>query len=87
MLHQPQWAVTNHRSAEKRGHNMFTAIDMKALQDRLDAITDTVEEAQAVPAVEPEPAPEVEVAEVTGDAELEELKDIMGRSGVMGIKF
>ena len=38
----------------------------------------------------PETAPEVEqapVENVNGDAELAELKDIMGRSGVMGMKF
>ena len=65
---------------------MFTTVDMRALQDRLDSITDTVAEAQAVEAVEPEAAPEVETVELSnGDAELAELKDMLGRSGVMGM--
>ena len=70
---------------------MFTTVDMRALQNRLDAITDTVAEAQAVEAVEavePEAAPEVETVELSnGDAELAELKDMLGRSGVMGMSF
>ena len=67
---------------------MFTTVDMRALQDRLDSITDTVAEAQAVEAVEPEAAPEVETVELSnGDAELAELKDMLGRSGVMGMSF
>ena len=65
---------------------MFTTVDMRALQDRLDAITDTVAEAQAVEAVEPEDFPEVETVELSdGDAELAELKAALGRTGgVMG---
>lgn len=67
---------------------MFTTVDMRALQNRLDAITDTVAEAQAVEAVEPEASPEVETVELSnGDAELAELKDMLGRSGVMGMSF
>lgn len=67
---------------------MFTTVDMRALQDRLDSITDTVAEAQAVEAVEPEAAPDVETVELSnGDAELAELKDMLGRSGVMGMSF
>lgn len=66
---------------------MYTTVDMRALQDRLDKITDAVAEAQAVEAVEPEAAPEVEQAPIensNGDAELAELKNMLGRSGVMG---
>lgn len=66
---------------------MYTTVDMRALQNRLDKITDAVAEAQAVNAVEPETAPEVEQAPIensNGDAELAELKNMLGRSGVMG---
>jgi len=66
---------------------MYTTVDMRALQNRLDKITDAVAEAQAVEAVEPETAPEVEQAPIensNGDAELAELKNMLGRSGVMG---
>ena len=66
---------------------MFTTVDMRALQDRLDSITTPVAEEAAVEAVAPEAAPEVEEAPIentNGDAELAELKDMLGRSGVMG---
>ena len=64
---------------------MFTTIDMRALQDRLDAITTPVAEETAIETVAPETAPEVEQVEMAeGDAELAELKDMLGRSGVMG---
>jgi len=86
MLHQLHRAAKSHQLAEKREHNMYTTVDMRALQDRLDGITAKVAEAQAVEAVEPEAAPEVETAELSnGDAELAELKDMLGRSGVMGM--
>ena len=66
---------------------MYTTVDMRALQDRLDAITTPVAEEVAVEAVAPAVAPEVEEAPIensNGDAELAELKDMLGRSGVMG---
>jgi len=66
---------------------MYTTVDMRALQDRLDAITTPVAEEVTVEAVAPETAPEVEEAPIensNGDAELAELKDMLGRSGVMG---
>ena len=68
---------------------MYTTVDIRKLQDRLDAITTQVAE-EKVEDTTPETAPEVEqapVENVNGDAELAELKDIMGRSGVMGLKF
>tara|TARA_B100000886_G_scaffold334582_1_gene290321 strand:+ start:2819 stop:3025 length:207 start_codon:yes stop_codon:yes gene_type:complete len=68
---------------------MYTTVDIRKLQDRLDAITTQVAE-EKVEDSTPEAAPEVEqtpVENVNGDAELAELKDIMGRSGVMGLKF
>jgi hypothetical protein len=59
---------------------------MRTLQDRLTAMTEVAEE--AVPVQEqPEAAPAVEEAPIensNGDAELAELKDMLGRSGVMG---
>ena len=64
---------------------MYTTVDMRALQDRLDAITTPVAEEVAVEAVAPETAPEVEQVELAdGDAEFNDFKDILGRSGVMG---
>jgi hypothetical protein len=66
---------------------MYTTVDMRALQDRLDAITTPVAEEVAVEVVSPEAAPAVEEAPIensNGDAELAELKDMLGRSGVMG---
>ena len=64
---------------------MYTTVDIRKLQDRLDAITQVAEE--KVEDSTPETAPEVEQApieNVNGDAELAELKDMLGRSGVMG---
>ena len=68
---------------------MYTTVDIRKLQDRLDAITTKVAE-EKVEDTTPETAPKVEqapVENVNGDAELAELKDIMGRSGVMGLNF
>ena len=65
---------------------MFTIVDMRKLQDRLNAMTEVAEEAAPVQE-QPEAAPAVEEAPIensNGDAELEELKDMLGRSGVMG---
>jgi len=65
---------------------MFTTVDMRKLQDRLNAMTEVAEEV-AVEAAEIEAAPAVEEASIensNGDAELAELKDMLGRSGVMG---
>lgn len=65
---------------------MYTTVDMRKLQDRLDSMTEVAEEV-AVEAAEIEAAPAVEEAPIensNGDAELAELKDILGRSGVMG---
>jgi len=65
---------------------MFTTVDMRKLQDRLNAMTEVAEEV-AVEAAEIEAAPAVEEAPIensNGDAELAELKDMLGRSGVMG---
>jgi hypothetical protein len=60
---------------------MYTTVDMRALQDRLDAITTPVAEEVAVEAA----APEVEQVELAdGDTEFNDFKDILGRSGVMG---
>lgn len=64
---------------------MYTSVDLRALQDRLDAITNTVEEQAAPVEVQPEAAPEVEQVEMAeGDVEFAEFKDMLGRSGVMG---
>ena len=64
---------------------MFTTVDMRALQDKIDAITSTVEEQAAPVEVQPDAAPEVETVELAnGDAEFNDFKDILGRSGVMG---
>lgn len=65
---------------------MYTTVDMRTLQDRLDAITNTVAEAETpVEEVQPETAPEVETVETAeGDVEFNDFKDILGRSGVMG---
>ena len=66
---------------------MYTTVDIRALQDRLAAITTPVAEEVSVEAVAPEAAPEVEETQIensNGDAELAELKDMLGRSGVMG---
>ncbi len=65
---------------------MFTTVDMRKLQDRLNAMTEVAEEAAPVQE-QPEEAPQVEEAPIensNGDAELAELKDMLGRSGVMG---
>ena len=65
---------------------MFTTVDMRKLQDRLNAMTEVAEEAAPVQE-QPEVAPAVEEAPIensNGDAELAELKDMLGRSGVMG---
>jgi hypothetical protein len=65
---------------------MFTTVDMRKLQDRLNAMTEVAEEAAPVQE-QPEEAPAVEEASIensNGDAELAELKDMLGRSGVMG---
>ena len=65
---------------------MFTTVDMRQLQDRLDAMTEVAEEV-TVEAAEIEAAPAVEEAPIensNGDAELAELKNMLGRSGVMG---
>ena len=65
---------------------MYTAVDMRKLQDRLDSMSEVAEEV-AVGAAEIEAATAVEEAPVenaNGDAELAELKDMLGRSGVMG---
>ncbi len=65
---------------------MYTTVDMRKLQDRLTAMTEVAEEV-AVEAAEIEAAPAVEEAPIensNGDAELAELKDMLGRSGVMG---
>ncbi len=65
---------------------MFTTVDMRQLQDRLDAMTEVAEEV-TVEAAEIEAAPAVEetsIENANGDAELAELKDMLGRSGVMG---
>ena len=65
---------------------MYTTVDMRKLQDRLDSMTEVAEEV-AVEAAEIETAPAVEEAPIensNGDAELAELKDMLGRSGVMG---
>ena len=65
---------------------MYTTVDMRALQDRLTAMTEVAEEAAPVQ-VQPEAAPQVEEAPIensNGDAELAELKNMLGRSGVMG---
>ena len=65
---------------------MFTTVDMRQLQDRLDAMTEVAEEV-TVEAAEIEAAPAVVEAPIensNGDAELAELKDMLGRSGVMG---
>jgi len=65
---------------------MYTTVDMRKLQDRLDSMTEVAEEV-AVEAAEIEAAPAVEEAPIentNGDAELAELKDMLGRSGVMG---
>jgi len=60
---------------------MYTTVDMRALQDRLDAITTPVAEEVAVETA----APEVEQVELAdGDTEFNDFKDILGRSGVMG---
>lgn len=64
---------------------MYTTVDMRALQDRLDAITTPVAEEVAVETAVPETAPEVEQVELAdGDVEFAEFKDMLGRSGVMG---
>ena len=65
---------------------MYTTLDIRKLQDRLDAITNTVAEAETpVEEVQPETAPEVETVETAeGDVEFNDFKDILGRSGVMG---
>lgn len=65
---------------------MYTTVDIRKLQDRLDAITNTVAEAETpVEEVQPETAPEVETVETAeGDVEFNDFKDILGRSGVMG---
>ena len=65
---------------------MYTTVDIRKLQDRLDAITATVAEAETpVEEVQPETAPEVETVETAeGDVEFNDFKDILGRSGVMG---
>jgi len=65
---------------------MYTTVDMRKLQDRLTAMTEVAEEAEPVQ-VQPEAAPQVEEAPIensNGDAELAELKNMLGRSGVMG---
>ena len=65
---------------------MFTTVDMRKLQDRLNAMTEVAEEAAPIQE-QPEEAPQVEEAPIensNGDAELAELKDMLGRSGVMG---
>ena len=65
---------------------MFTTVDMRKLQDRLNAMTEVAEKAAPVQE-QPEAAPAVEEAPIensNGDAELAELKDMLGRSGVMG---
>jgi uncharacterized membrane protein YqiK len=65
---------------------MYTTVDMRTLQDRLTAMTEVAEEV-AVEAAEIEATPAVEEAPIentNGDAELAELKDMLGRSGVMG---
>ena len=65
---------------------MYTTVDMRALQDRLTAMTEVAEEASPVQQ-QPEASPAVEEAQIensNGDAELAELKDMLGRSGVMG---
>ena len=65
---------------------MYTTVDMRTLQDRLTAMTEVAEEAAPVQE-QPEAAPAVEEAPIensNGDAELAELKDMLGRSGVMG---
>ena len=65
---------------------MFTTVDMRQLQDRLDAMSEVAEEV-AVESAEIEAAPAVEetsIENANGDAELAELKDMLGRSGVMG---
>ena len=59
---------------------MYTTVDMRTLQDRLTAMTEVAEEV-AVEAAEIEAAP---IENSNGDAELAELKDMLGRSGVMG---
>ena len=64
---------------------MYTTVDMRALQDRLDAITTPVAEEVAVETAAPETAPDVEQVELAdGDVEFAEFKDMLGRSGVMG---
>ena len=65
---------------------MYTTVDMRKLQDRLTAMTEVAEEVEMENA-EIEAAPAVEEAPIensNGDAELAELKDMLGRSGVMG---
>ena len=65
---------------------MYTTVDMRKLQDRLTAMTEVAEEAAPVQE-QPEKAPAVEEAPIensNGDAELAELKNMLGRSGVMG---
>ena len=65
---------------------MYTTVDMRKLQDRLNAMTEVAEEAAPVQE-QPEAAPAVEEAPIensNGDAELAELKNMLGRSGVMG---
>tara|TARA_R110000782_G_scaffold39147_3_gene91243 strand:- start:1820 stop:2026 length:207 start_codon:yes stop_codon:yes gene_type:complete len=65
---------------------MFTTVDMRKLQNRLNAMTEVAEEAAPIQQ-QPEEAPQVEEAPIensNGDAELAELKDMLGRSGVMG---
>lgn len=65
---------------------MYTTVDMRKLQDRLTAMTEVAEEVE-IENAEIEAAPAVEEAPIensNGDAELAELKDMLGRSGVMG---
>ena len=67
---------------------MFTPVDMRKLQNRLNAMTEVAEEAAPIQQ-QPEEAPQVEEAPIensNGDAELAELKDMLGRSGVMGFR-
>ena len=65
---------------------MYTTVDMRKLQDRLTAMTEVAEEVE-IENAEIEAAPAVEetsIENANGDAELAELKDMLGRSGVMG---
>ena len=64
---------------------MYNTVDMRALQDRLDAISETVVDTETeIQAAAEETA--AETPQVEGVDEFAEFQNLLGRSGVLGFK-